>query len=92
LVIARRFVILRVARALDPEEKVVFSGLKRKKKTADLTKLADAAFRVAARKVLERAEATGTPVINWEDGGIRAVPPSRLRHKLNARPKRSSKR
>ena len=55
-----------------------------------LTRLADAAFRVAARKVLERAEATGTPVIIWQNGGIQAVPPSRLRPGMTTRPERAS--
>jgi hypothetical protein len=41
-----------------------------------MTSLANAAFRQAAKKVLERAEATGTPVIVWEDGAVKAVPPS----------------
>ena len=36
----------------------------------ELFTLADAAFRSAARKVIERAEQTGTPVILWEDGKI----------------------
>jgi hypothetical protein len=57
-----------------------------------LTRLADAAFRVAARRVIERAEATGTPVIIWQDGGIQAVPPSRLRSRKIAGQKGSSKR
>jgi hypothetical protein len=62
----------------------------KRKTDRDLTKLADAAFRVAARKVLERAEATGTPVIIWQDGGIREVPPSRLLHRVRHRRKRAS--
>jgi hypothetical protein len=61
-----------------------------KKTDRDLTKLADAAFRVAARKVLERAAATGTPVIIWQDGGIREVPPSKLLRRSTARSRRST--
>ncbi len=38
-----------------------------------LTKLADAAFKQAARKVIERASQFGTPVIVWENGGIRRM-------------------
>jgi hypothetical protein len=38
-----------------------------------LTKLADAAFRQAAQKVIERAEASGTPVIVWEDGEVKEL-------------------
>ncbi|MFN6105675.1 MAG: hypothetical protein ACK5EA_14690 [Planctomycetaceae bacterium] len=40
-----------------------------------LTKLADAAFEQAARKVIERARQTGTPVIVWEDGAVTEVQP-----------------
>lgn len=35
-----------------------------------MTEKADAAFRQAAFKVIERARQTGTPVIVWEDGRI----------------------
>jgi hypothetical protein len=31
---------------------------------------ADAAFRQAARKVIERARQTGTPIILWEQGKV----------------------
>jgi hypothetical protein len=40
----------------------------------NLTKLADAAFRQAARKVIERARETGTPLIVWENGEIKRIP------------------
>ena len=40
-----------------------------------MTKLADAAFEQAARKVIERAEQTGTPVIVWEDDAIKELEP-----------------
>jgi len=36
----------------------------------DLTEKANAAFRQAAAKVVERARQTGTPVIVWENGQI----------------------
>jgi hypothetical protein len=42
---------------------------------ASLTKLAEAAFKRAARKVLERAKSTGTPVIVWENNHIRKLKP-----------------
>ena len=32
---------------------------------------ADAAFRQAAKKVIERAKQTGTPIIIWEDGKVK---------------------
>ena len=35
-----------------------------------LTEKADAAFRQAAAKVVERARWTGTPVIVWEQGSV----------------------
>ena len=43
-----------------------------------LTKLADAAFEQAARKVIERARQTGTPVIVWEDGAVKEMPPDEM--------------
>lgn len=47
------------------------------KKKADqpLTKLADAAFQQASRKVIELAEASGTPVIVWKDENVQEVEP-----------------
>jgi hypothetical protein len=35
-----------------------------------LTEKAEAAFRQAAAKVIERARQTGTPVILWENGKV----------------------
>ena len=47
------------------------------KKATDqpLTKLADAAFEQAAQHVIERARQSGTPVIVWEDEGVKEVEP-----------------
>lgn len=39
---------------------------------------ADAAFRQAAYKVIKRAKQTGTPIIIWEKGKIKEVPPEEL--------------
>ncbi len=39
-------------------------------KTPTLTEKADAAFRQAMVKVIERARQTKTPVIVWEDGRV----------------------
>jgi hypothetical protein len=51
-----------------------------KKATEDLlTKLADAAFRQAAKKVIKRAKEAGTPVIIWEDGEIKKIDPRKIR-------------
>ncbi len=44
-----------------------------------LTKLADAAFRQAAEKVIKRATESGTPVIIWEDGEVKRVEPRSTR-------------
>ena len=43
-----------------------------------LTELADAAFEQAARKVIERARQTGTPVIVWENGAVKELDPWKL--------------
>lgn len=44
----------------------------------DLTAMAEAAFRQAAIEVIRTAKRTGTPVIIWEDGQIRKIPPEML--------------
>ncbi|HEY4260876.1 MAG TPA: hypothetical protein VGM98_11980 [Schlesneria sp.] len=38
-----------------------------------MTELADAAFQQAAKKVVEKAIQTKTPVIVWEDGAIKKI-------------------
>lgn len=43
-----------------------------------LTKLAEAAFEQASRKVVERAEQSGTPVIVWEDEAVKEVQPRKV--------------
>lgn len=43
-----------------------------------LTKLADAAFEQAAKKVIERAKESGTPVIVWEDESVKEVEPRKV--------------
>ncbi len=40
-----------------------------------LQELADAAFKKAAKKVIEQAAESGTPVIVWENDAIQAVEP-----------------
>ena len=40
-----------------------------------LSDKADAAFRQAAVKVVERARQTGTPVVLWEDDQVKEVSP-----------------
>ncbi len=44
-----------------------------------LTKLADAAFKQAAKKVIKRAKESGTPVIIWEDEEVKRVEPRNMR-------------
>jgi hypothetical protein len=34
---------------------------------------ADAAFRQAAKKIIQRARQTGTPVVVWEEGHIKEI-------------------
>jgi hypothetical protein len=46
----------------------------------DLTEKANAAFQQAAARVVQRARLTGTPVIVWEDGRVKAIPPEQLSH------------
>lgn len=52
-----------------------------KRRTNDrLTKLADAAFKQAARKVIQRAEESGTPVIVCVNDEVKAVQPRAVRN------------
>lgn len=57
-----------------------------------LTRLANAAFRQAAQKVLELAERTGTPVIIYVDGEVKAVDPRTLKRRSARRRLRRSGR
>lgn len=43
-----------------------------------LTKMADAAFRQAAKKVIERAEQTGTPVVVWAKDAVKELQPATM--------------
>jgi hypothetical protein len=52
-----------------------------------LTKLADAAFKQAARKVIEDAETSGTPVIDCVKCELQAVPPQPLVNRTNGQGK-----
>ena len=44
----------------------------------------DGAIRQAADKVLERAKQTGTPVVIWEDGQIKEIPPEEMESRITA--------
>jgi len=59
-----------------------------------MTELIDAAFEQVALHVIERAKQTGTPVILWEDGAVKAVPPEELEAtvKKNARKMRLARK
>lgn len=39
----------------------------------ELSSKADAAFRLAAKKVIERARRTGTPVVVWKGGRVKEM-------------------
>ncbi|MDB5343047.1 MAG: hypothetical protein JWP89_1424 [Schlesneria sp.] len=45
-----------------------------------MTELADAAFQQAAKKVIEKAIQTKTPVIVWENGVIKKIDVSSEKH------------
>lgn len=47
-------------------------------KLRSICDLADAAFEQAARKVVERARQTGTPVVVWEDDHVIELPPEQV--------------
>jgi len=49
-----------------------------KGQSAGLGLKADAAFRQAARKVIQVALQTGTPIIVWEEDRVQEVSPDRL--------------
>ena len=53
------------------------------KKTADrsLTKLADAPFKQAARRVIELARQTGTPLIVWKNDSLSELEPPPIKPK-----------
>lgn len=45
-----------------------------KKEEMSMTAKADAAFRLAASEVIQRAKQTDTPIIVWEEGRIKEIP------------------
>ena len=51
-------------------------------KGGSLVEKANAAFETVATKVVERAMATGTPVIIWRDGQCVSVSPEELQQSL----------
>jgi hypothetical protein len=63
----------------------------RKRNSDSLTQLANAAARKAAIKVIERAKQTNTPIIIWEEGGVKAVPAEVMEARLKAPSRKSNK-
>jgi hypothetical protein len=48
------------------------------RKTHSLSAKVEAAFDQAARKVIQRAKQSGTPVVVWKDGHIKEIPSEKL--------------
>lgn len=53
---------------------------------SSLTRLADAAFRQAAAKVVLRASQSATPIILWDRDEIRSIPPEEAKSKMSPVP------
>jgi hypothetical protein len=62
----------------------------KKQSEHSMTKLADAAFRQAAEKVIQRAENSGTPVIVWLNGKVTELDPRLARVALKNKRRRAS--
>jgi hypothetical protein len=52
---------------------------------------ADAAFRQAAYKVIQRAKQTGTAVVIWEKGEIKEVPPEEIKLRMHVKTRRDAR-
>jgi hypothetical protein len=63
-----------------------------KAKVQSLTRLAQAAFRMTAARVIQRAKQTNTPVIVWEDGCVKAVPAEIMETRLKGLSRKRGKR
>ncbi len=65
--------------------------MKKKIPEQSMTKLAEAAFKQAAKKILKRALDTGTPLIVCENGEVKEVDPRTVRvNGRRRRPRRAS--
>jgi len=64
---------------------------RKKKDDSTLSRKADAAFRQAAYKVIQRAKQTGTPVVIWEEGEIKEVPPEELELRMHVKTLRDAR-
>ena len=60
------------------------------RKQSSLSDKASAALKQAAKKVIQRAKQTGTPVILWEDGHIKEVPTDQLENEKSMKPRKRS--
>jgi hypothetical protein len=58
---------------------------KKREEEGTLSWKADAAFRQAAYKVIQRAKQTGTPVVIWEDDMIKEVSPEEVELRMPAK-------
>jgi hypothetical protein len=47
-----------------------------------LIEKANAAFRQVSKKVLLRAKLTGTPIVIWEDGQVKEIPPEEIERRI----------
>ncbi len=53
-----------------------------------LSEKADAAFQQAAKKVIQRAKQTHTPVVIWHEGKVQEIPSDQIESVLQQRPTR----
>jgi hypothetical protein len=53
----------------------------KKKSNLSLSSKANAAFNQAAKKVIQRAKETSTPVVIWENGTVKEIPAHLLKTK-----------
>ena len=53
---------------------------------------ADAAFRQAAKKVIQRAKETATPVVVWEAGQVKEILPDQVEKRMFAMENEAARR
>jgi hypothetical protein len=63
-----------------------------KRGNGSLSNLVDAAFERAAVQVIERAKQTETPVILWEENGVKVVVPEALEAVITRKKSRARRR
>ena len=62
--------------------------MERDKEQDTLSLLADAAFQQAMRKVLQKAKLANSPIVIWEDGQLKEVPPIMMESRLQEKEQR----